>query len=1472
MIRNLTRTFSDGSFSPREILKGQNIFFIGGTGFLGKVTLSMLLERFPEIGKIYLMVRAGSDGSEDRFWNNIFPSPAFDPVREKYGKSVQDFLREKLIIVGGDVTQNNLGYSEEEAQKIADDIVVVLNSSGNVHFNPPLETALKTNVTGTRNLIAFAKRMKRPALVHTSTSFVVGNRSGQIWEDDPVLGYFPRKEEMKGVEFSVEQELKDCDRLTRGVVEEASDATRNAEFRTIARKRLIEEGRDPDDESTLHLAAAREKKDWIRNRMSELGLQRAKWWGWPNIYTYTKSMGEQMLAAETGIARAIVRPAIVESSLSYPFPGWNEGFNTTAPLILFALNGQNVFPVNKNLILDVIPVDYVASALLTITASVMVEQPKLAFQLCSGDENPIRMRRIATLLGLYKRKYFQDKETGNRFFNALAARMEARPIEDDVFQKIVPNVHKAATKLVDVLEKRKPYGTWNGVLQSVKNGTEHLEAFIREGLDAYDQFRPFMVENEYRFRADNVRALFERLSEQEKKYLIWAPKSIDWHHYWIKVHFPGLNKWVFPKMEEVGKPKPKRVYTYRNMLEMFRAVTKLHKNRVALRMERNGKLEEYTYDNVAELVTRAGAFLYGQGIRPEDRVGLIGENAPEWGLSYFGIIRAGATCVPMDKELTTEEVVNLLRAGKAKGLLLSERQKRKRNTLRKELSEAGLEVRLWTFDEVFEMVEESLEVEHASKLPGNAKPGSIASLIFTSGTTGKPKGVMLTQKNLTSMMSQLLKVYDVSDRDGFLSILPLHHTLEFSTGFLLPFSRGAQITYLEELNGDSISDALKESRVTIIVGVPALWDLLRRRILNRFGEKSEKLEGFVKALISVNNWLRKKTPINLGPFLFFPVHHGLGGKIRYLISGGSSLSAKVFDTFHGLGFHLNEGYGLTESSPVLTVTRPGKKPRIGSVGEPLPGVEIKILNPNENGVGEVIARGPNIMAGYYENKEATDVTLIDGWLHTGDLGTIDEDGNLFLVGRIKDVILGSTGKNVYPDELEEEYAHHWLIKELSIVGLPDETGERVACLVVPDYEKDTALSKDKVRTEIEEHFREISLSLPLYKRVKTLEFSEKDLPRTGTRKVKRREVISILQNMLAKQTAKPLELTESSEIEWLAGIVAGVCGKPVSVIHKNSTFDELGFDSLMYTELGAALENAGVVISSYNGLSSITNMNELAEFLRASPLPAVSGKHLPAAEQSDSAHQEITVPPLVASIGNAGLDLLGRILYNRIMDTEIKGKANIPCHTNFIVAPNHSSHLDMGLVRTALGDAGKNLAAVAAADYFFDTKYKRAFFENFTNLIPMERQGSLHESFKLATQALHQGFNLLIFPEGTRSVTGEIAEFKFSLGYLALRAKRGILPMHLAGTYDAMPKGSSLPKKGTITASIGPFLSYEDLQKLTHGIPKNDAYRLVTALVQKVVEQLRDGLQPNIDIDAIRKQWNLENQPQLENTASAMAD
>src|SRR5215203_4749804 len=233
--------------SPTEIYKDRKIFLIGSTGFLGKVTLSMLLHRFPNVGKIYLTVRARSqEESENRFWNNIITAPPFDPLRECYGSALEGFVNEKVVVRGGDIAEANFGYTEEAAQAIADDIDIIINSAGNVTFNPTLESGLRTNVVGTQNVIAFAKRMKRPALVHVSTCFVAGNRSGPVWESDPVIGYFPRKSELPGVEFSVEQEIKDCAKLADRVKEEARDSMMAAKFRDLARKRLGEEGRDVD--------------------------------------------------------------------------------------------------------------------------------------------------------------------------------------------------------------------------------------------------------------------------------------------------------------------------------------------------------------------------------------------------------------------------------------------------------------------------------------------------------------------------------------------------------------------------------------------------------------------------------------------------------------------------------------------------------------------------------------------------------------------------------------------------------------------------------------------------------------------------------------------------------------------------------------------------------------------------------------------------------------------------------------------------------------------------------------------------------------------------------------------------------------------------------------------------------------------------------------------------------------------------
>src|SRR5688500_5312120 len=231
--------------SPTEIYNDRKIFLIGSTGFLGKVTLSMLLHRFPNVGKIYLTVRARSqEESETRFWNNIITAPPFDPLRELYGSALEGFVNDKVVVRGGDIAETNFGYSEEEAQAIADDIDIIINSAGNVTFNPTLESGLRTNVVGTQNVIAFAKRMKRPALIHVSTCFVAGNRSGAVFEDEPVIGYFPRRAELRDFEFSVEQEISDCAQLAERAREEARDAMMVSYFRDQARKRLGEEMRD----------------------------------------------------------------------------------------------------------------------------------------------------------------------------------------------------------------------------------------------------------------------------------------------------------------------------------------------------------------------------------------------------------------------------------------------------------------------------------------------------------------------------------------------------------------------------------------------------------------------------------------------------------------------------------------------------------------------------------------------------------------------------------------------------------------------------------------------------------------------------------------------------------------------------------------------------------------------------------------------------------------------------------------------------------------------------------------------------------------------------------------------------------------------------------------------------------------------------------------------------------------------------
>jgi len=1452
--------------------EGKNILIIGTTGFVGKVMLSMLLRNYPGIGRVYCLVRPGMGNTADeRFFSKVATSPAFDPLREVWGDGYESFMREKIRAIPGDIGRPLCNFTDEQfAEFEQNPVECMINSAGLVSFTPPLESAIRINSVGAVNVLETARKLGA-ALVHVSTCYVAGLRDGEVWEDEPVVGYFPRHDELLDDDFDAQAEIDDCVRIIEQTREMAKDRAHISEFRERAAETLRQQRRDPDDPKSLRLAVARERKIWVATKLTELGMERAKHWGWTNTYTYTKSLGEQVILSDKEVRAAIVRPAIVESALRYPFGGWNEGFNTTAPLLYLFYKGQRQIAAGERTHLDIIPVDMVAAGMIAATAAIMTDQHEPVYQLCSSGSNPVFSRRLGELSGLAVRKHRRElADAGEEpTVNRIRARLEVFPVSKERFDRFsAPVFKRIADRLSTEIDQRLP--TWGAprlraLAERAQDELEKVSSFTGQVQQLVELFLPFIHDMDIIYRNDNMHALYARLSVADQQALPWAPNDINWRDYWIDSHFPGLLEWVFPILDDEFGTKPRSVYTHKDLVELFDATTKLHRHRVALRLlptrDEDSEPIVYTYERVQEMAVQGAGMLRQHGIAPDDRVMLMSENRPEWGITYFAIIKAAATVVPLDAALSFAEVSNLVRASGAKIFVISDDQVERlcgdesigsdddsMTTIRSKLSAAfeaaGTPIEMLGFDEL--LVEPAVS---PAAITRKRKGDAVASLIYTSGTTGDPKGVMLTHKNITSMASKLSSVFKLYRSDGLLSVLPLHHTFEFSAGFIMPFVHGSSITYLDEIDADGLSAAFDEGNITGMVGVPALWQLLYRKIFKTISERGPVVQWVFDGFIELNRKLRDRIPYggHLGKLLFYPIHRKFGGRVRLMISGGSALGSDVMKAFRGMGFQLVEGYGMTESSPVLTVTRPHEAPIIGSVGRALPGIDVKIDNPDDGGVGEVIAKGPNVMKGYYNNEEATSQVLQDGWLHTGDLGRLDDDGNLFIVGRKKEMILGASGENVYPDELEDIYLDSIYVKELSVVGLPAGEHETVAALVVPDYEQDD-LSREEVREKVREHMREMSNKLPLYKRVKVYQLWDHDLPRTSTRKIKRREVIAELEKLeraakgatdARKAAAEtPADDGATTATTWVRDVLAQVSQKKRDQVGSDRRLDELGFDSLMFTELGVALEAAGVALPDASELNELETVGDVEKFVARQGVTKPADRKRKQVVDDGADQDEIRVPEPLVRWGRRGLRRGMRALYEQVLNTKVTGKAYIPPFGGFIVAANHASHLDMGLVKHTLGETGELLVALAAKDYFFQEPVRKAYFENFTNLMPMERYGSLRESLRMAGQVIREGEILLIFPEGTRSKTGVMIDFKPSLGYLALHNRCGILPMYLAGTHNAMPKGSYLPKERDISSHVGPFMSYEALVTLTEGLSRSESYRKIAENVERVVRSL----------------------------------
>jgi len=1451
-----------------EALSGRRILVTGTTGFLGKVFLSLLLDRYPQIGRAFLLVRVGSGGNpEARFWDKVASSPPFDPLRARHGPAFQAFLAEKCVPVAGDITDPLFGLSERDLARM-EGLDLVVNCAGLVDFCPSLDLAVQVNARGPGHAVGLCRRLGA-ALLHVSTSFVAGNRDGVVFEDEPIRGYFPRREDVvprpKGgpldpAGYDLEEEIADCERRIAQVRESAEDRTLLSAFRERAGERLRQEGRDPGEGRGLRLAMGREKKLWIGEKLVELGMERARHWGWPNTYTYTKSLGEQVIAA-SDVRWAVVRPSIVESALRYPFPGWNEGFTTSAPLVFLALKGHRAYPGGRKTIMDVVPVDLVAAGLVAAGAD-LVDRGRLrrasppgadpaaggrVYHLASGDVNPFHVHRCFELVGLYQRRLYAEREEGNALLNKLRSRLEPYRVDRNHFERwSTPAAEKLARRARDLLREHTP--RWGAprvqaLAARLSDGVDEWQTQLERCRQLFELFMPFLWDNQYVFRCAAIRELYERLGPEDRSRIPWDPEALDWRTYWNDVHVKGLEKWVFPELEEESKEKVHGIRAHRDLLELLFAAAENHGRRVAFRMSGQRK-ETFTYSELARQAERVGLFLRQAGVERGDRVLLASENRPEWASSYFGILRAGATAVPVDAALSPPELANLARSAGAKVLLLSEQVLGRAEGLEDALAAAGISPRT-------ALLHEALAGGPPAELARSASPDDVASLLFTSGTTGVPKGVMLTHRNFASLVARLAGVFRIGPGDGLLSVLPLHHTFEFACGLLVPLSRGAEVEYLDEVTADRIGDALEEGRVTAMIGVPALWSLVHRRITQEVAAAPRIVEEAASLLRRLNASLRERQGLNLGKLLFWPVHRKLGGRLRILVSGGSALSPEVQRAFHEFGFDIYEGYGLTEASPVLSVSAPDDAVRLGHVGKPLPGIEIRIADPDESGVGEVLARGPNVMLGYTRggagalevDREGTDEVLRDGWLHTGDLGRLDAEGRLTIVGRRKDLILEASGRNVHPDEVEELYRDPSLIAELSAVGLPDASGEgeQVALLIVPAAGEDRNLS----RRLVEAHLRRVGASLPFHKRAKVWHLTFEPLPRTATRKVKRALVVEELKRLeaAAQRGRRAKELAASRADTWVLDLLAEVSRRPRGSVTPSSHLSaDLGFDSLMMTELQAALEEAGTPAELVEQAPNAQTAAELVRLFGTSAARTEGSSRRPAEDAAARRADGVTLPGTVQAAGRMAFGFAQRALYGAVFRTRVSGQSNVPVDRNVLVVANHASHLDMGLVKVALGEQGQRLAAMAAADYFFDTPLKRTYFENFTNLIPMERSGSVRKSLRAAVTALARGYNVLIFPEGTRSLDGGLQPFKPTAGYLALRCGVDALPVYLSGTYRALPKGALLPRSADLRVVIGRPIAVEELRRRTADLPKGEAHKVATLVMEEAVRSLRDAL------------------------------
>ncbi len=573
---------------------------------------------------------------------------------------------------------------------------------------------------------------------------------------------------------------------------------------------------------------------------------------------------------------------------------------------------------------------------------------------------------------------------------------------------------------------------------------------------------------------------------------------------------------------------------------------------VALEIQRRDGTESYTYSEARRMAESVGRWLRENGIQPGARVAILAENHPRWVTTYLGIISAGCTAVPLDTAFHADQIAKLLKNSGSELLFCDLKHV---GIAQQAIAELNVDIVLTQASVNSSFAGEGTRATRAdldsifaagpqSFKPTSVSEDSIAALLYTSGTTADPKGVMLTHANLLGEIEAVFAWIEIGPKDAVLGVLPLFHVLSQMANLLLPLVKGARVVHLETLNTTELLRALQEREITAFAVVPQFFYLIHERIFKEVSQRGKVAQVMLRVLMNVNRALRA-IGISAGRTFFGKLHATFGQRMRYLITGGSRFDPQIARDFYALGIDVLQAYGLTETTGAAFANKPTNNV-IGSVGPPLPGVEAKIVDPQpqEEGpaVGEIAIRGAIVMKGYWNREEATSAVLKDGWLLTGDLGNFDAPGNLFITGRKKEVIVLSNGKNVYPEEIEAHYLKSPYIKEICVLGLEarpgDPTSERLHGVVVPNFEllkqRRIVNAKEVIRFDIES----LSSQLASTKRVGSYEIWQEDLPRTTTRKLKRFEIEKRVRANQAKGAAPDAEVAaekplSAEEEQWL---------------------------------------------------------------------------------------------------------------------------------------------------------------------------------------------------------------------------------------------------------------------------------------------------------------------------------------------------